>query len=154
MEEKKDIWDKIMELPVLRIFQPFYKKYKKVLLYLFLGGLATIVGLGTKYLFIPVMHMNSYVATALSWWIGTTFAFITNRTWIFEHDDEHMWQEYSKFVGGRILTFFLDELINGIFYEGLKWNFFVVFFFASAVISIVNYIISKVFVFKKKPEQA
>ena len=33
--EKKDIFDKIMSLPVLNIFEPFYKKYKDALLYLF-----------------------------------------------------------------------------------------------------------------------
>ena len=37
--EKKDIFDKIMSLPVLNIFEPFYKKYKEGLLYLFFGGL-------------------------------------------------------------------------------------------------------------------
>ena len=32
--EKRDIFDKIMSLPFLRIFKPFYKKYKTALLYL------------------------------------------------------------------------------------------------------------------------
>ena len=149
MEEKKDIWDKIMELPILRIFQPIYKKYKSVLLYLFLGGCATIVGFVTRTLFIKVLNMNSYLGVALSWIIGTTFAFFTNRTWIFEHNDEKILGEYIKFCGGRILTFFLDELINGIFYEYLGWNYYVVFLFSSAFNAIVNYLLSKFFVFKK-----
>lgn len=148
MEEKKDIWDKIMELPILRIFQPIYKKYKGVLLYLFLGGCATIVGFVTRTLFIKFMNMNSYLGVALSWIISTTFAFFTNRTWIFEHNDEKILSEYIKFCGGRIVTFFLDELINGIFYEYLGWNYYVVFLFSSAAIAIVNYLISKFFVFK------
>ena len=38
-EEKKDIFDRIMSLPVLNIFEPFYKKYKEALMYLFFGGL-------------------------------------------------------------------------------------------------------------------
>ena len=149
MEEKKDIWGKIMELPILRIFQPIYKKYKSVLLYLFLGGCATIVGFVTRTLFIKGMNMNSYLGVALSWIISTTFAFFTNRTWIFEHNDEQMLGEYLKFCGGRILTFFLDELLNGIFYEYLGWNYYVVFLFSSATIAIVNYLISKFFVFKQ-----
>ena len=36
VEEKKDIFDKLMHLPVLNIFEPFYKKHKEVLMYLFL----------------------------------------------------------------------------------------------------------------------
>ena len=150
MEEKKDIWDKIMELPILRIFQPIYKKYKSVLLYLFLGGCATIVGFGTRTLFIKVMNMNSYLGVALSWLISTTFAFFTNRTWIFEHNDEQMLAEYIKFCGGRVLTFVIDEVINGIFYEALGWNYYVVFLLSSIITATVNYLVSKFFVFKQK----
>ena len=46
MEERKDIFDKIMSLPGLRIFEEFYKKNKEVLLYLFFGGLTFIVSIG------------------------------------------------------------------------------------------------------------
>ena len=148
MAEKKDIFDRIMELPILKIFQPIYKKYKSILVYLFLGGCATIVGFATRTLFIQVMHMNSYLGVALSWIISTTFAFFTNRTWIFEHNDEKILLEYVKFCGGRVMTFVIDEIINGIFYVGLGWNFYVVFIFSSAVTAIVNYLISKFFVFK------
>lgn len=38
VEEKKDIFDKLMHLPVLNIFEPFYKKHKEVLMYLFFEG--------------------------------------------------------------------------------------------------------------------
>ena len=39
MEEKRDIFDRLMHLPVLNIFEPFYKKHKEVLMYLFFGGI-------------------------------------------------------------------------------------------------------------------
>ena len=35
MKKDKDIFDRIMEWKILSIFNPFYKKYKEVLLYLF-----------------------------------------------------------------------------------------------------------------------
>ena len=38
MQEKRDIFDRMMALPILNIFEPFYKKNKEVLLYLFFGG--------------------------------------------------------------------------------------------------------------------
>ena len=40
MDEHKDIFDKLMHLPVLNIFEPFYIKNKEVLMYLFFGGIA------------------------------------------------------------------------------------------------------------------
>ena len=45
-ETKPDIFDKIMHLPGLRVFEPLYKKYKEVLLYLFFGVLTTVVSIG------------------------------------------------------------------------------------------------------------
>ena len=30
MEEKRDIFDRLMHLPVLNIFEPFYKKHKEI----------------------------------------------------------------------------------------------------------------------------
>ena len=45
MKKEKDIFDRIMELPVLRIFNPFYKKNKEILLYLFFGGLTFLVSI-------------------------------------------------------------------------------------------------------------
>ena len=47
----RDIFDRIMALPALWRFEPFYRKYKEVLLYIFFGGCATVVSVGTFVLF-------------------------------------------------------------------------------------------------------
>ena len=41
--KKKDIFDKIFELPGLRVFEPLYSKYKEVILYLVYSGSNTII---------------------------------------------------------------------------------------------------------------
>ena len=51
MQEKRDIFDRMMALPILNIFEPFYKKNKEVLLYLFFGGLTFIVSIATYAVF-------------------------------------------------------------------------------------------------------
>ena len=51
MQEKRDIFDRMMALPLLNIFEPFYKKNKEVLLYLFFGGLTFIVSFVTYAVF-------------------------------------------------------------------------------------------------------
>ena len=50
-ERKPDIFDRMMTLPVLRIFEPFYKKNKEVLMYLFFGGIAFFLNLALFALF-------------------------------------------------------------------------------------------------------
>lgn len=45
-EKEKDIFDKIMALPGLNIFEGFYQKYKEMLLYLFFGGMTAVISIG------------------------------------------------------------------------------------------------------------
>ena len=59
--EKKDIFDRIMSLPVLNIFEPFYKKHKEGLLYLFFGGLAFFLSIFLFWFMDSVMHLNVVV---------------------------------------------------------------------------------------------
>ena len=48
---KPDIFDRLMHLPVLNIFEPFYKKHKEMLLYLFFGGLTFVISVITYAFF-------------------------------------------------------------------------------------------------------
>ena len=54
--EKQDIFDRKMSCRFLRPLQPFYKKYKEQLLYLFFGGLAFLVNVCTYALMGLVVH--------------------------------------------------------------------------------------------------
>ena len=80
--EKKDIFDKIMSLPGLRIFEPFYKKNKEVLLYLFFGGLSFIVSVSSYAYFNLVLDLNALIANIFSWILAVIFAFVTNKIWV------------------------------------------------------------------------
>lgn len=146
-KKEKDIFDRIMEWPILRIFQPIYKKYKSILVYLFLGACCAALNIILFMLFNKVFGINELLSNILAWILATVFAFFTNRTWCFESDDSKMLQEFIKFASGRISTFFLDELIVFVFITKLGMNEFWVKFFDNAVTAIVNYLLSKFLVF-------
>ena len=82
--KKLDIFDKLMSLPVLNIFEPFYKKNKEILLYLFFGGLAFLLNIILFYIFYADLLFNELVANALSWILCVLFQFFTNRIWVFD----------------------------------------------------------------------
>ena len=65
MQEKRDIFDRMMALPILNIFEPFYKKNKEVLLYLFFGGLTFIVSIATYAVFNVSMGINELIAGSI-----------------------------------------------------------------------------------------
>jgi len=84
-EIKPDIFDKIMHLPGLRVFEPLYKKYKEVLLYLFFGVLTTVVSIGSYAFFNVTLGINELIANVISWVLAVLFAFFTNRIWCLQH---------------------------------------------------------------------
>lgn len=152
MENKKDIFDKIMSLPGLRIFEGFYKKYKSILLYLFFGALTTFVSIFSFYLLGTVGGVNVHIANTASWVLAVTFAFVTNRIWVFDAKCEtkkEFFIQARDFYGGRLATYFVEELILLVFVNLLNFNQDIVKIVAQFVILVLNYIVSKFFVFKK-----
>lgn len=149
---KEDIFDKIMKLPVLQIFNPFYKKYKEVLLYLFFGGCAFIISIGSYAIVNVKFGVNELLANIISWVLAVIFAFFTNRVWVFQSATDSVKAfgiQFASFVGGRILTLVVEEAIIFIFITVLGFNSILIKVIAQVVVIILNYIISKFMVFKK-----
>ncbi|MDD6212447.1 MAG: GtrA family protein [Clostridiales bacterium] len=140
-----------MAWPILRIFRPFYQRHKEVLLYLFFGGLTTVISIGSYGLFL-LGGMGALVANVFSWIFAVLFAYITNSIWVFESQAGNLSEkcrEIVSFYGGRILTLLMEEGILLVFVEGLKGNAMIVKVIAQAAVVIGNYIISKLLVFRK-----
>ena len=154
-KEKKDIFDKIMGLAMFKWAEPFYKKHKEVLLYLFFGGLAFIVSIVSFFLLIKYTAMNELVANVLSWIITVTFAYLTNRTWVFDAATENrkeLLNQIWKFFSGRIVTLVIEEAILLVFITWLGLNSMVVKIVAQVIVIVLNYVISKLFVFNKSSQ--
>ena len=150
---EKNIFDKLMELPILRIFNPFYKKYKELLLYLFFGGLSFIVSIATYALFNVGMNINELIANVLSWIITVMFAFLTNRVWVFQSTTNGV-AEFVKqmlvFYSGRVITLVVEEVILLVFITWLGFNSMLIKVIAQVIVILLNYVISKLVVFRKK----
>lgn len=152
MKKEKDIFDRIMELPVLRIFNPFYKKNKEILLCLFFGGLTFLVSVISYAFFNIQIGWNALVANIGSWILAVAFAYITNRIWVFDSNAStaaDFIKEITSFIGGRVVTLVIEELILFIFITNLGMNSMLVKIVAQVIVIVLNYVISKLIVFKK-----
>ena len=152
-ENRDDIFDKMMRLPLLVTFEPFYKKHKEILLYLFFGGLVTVVSIVTFQLFYAVFKINELIANVISWVISVLVAYITNRTWVFRstaNTKSAVTAEMLVFFGGRAATLLIEELIILVFVTFLKFNSLAVKLAAQIVVIVLNYIFSKLLIFKDK----
>ena len=152
MKKEKDIFDRIMEFPVLRIFNPFYKKNKEILLYLFFGGLTFLVSIISYAVLCLKKKRNALIANIGSWILAVSFAYVTNRVWVFDSNAEttaDFIKEITSFIGGRVATLVIEELILFIFITNLGMNSMLVKIVAQVIVIVLNYVISKLIVFKK-----
>lgn len=147
MEENKDaprFFTKIWQL---------VKINKEVILYLVFGGLAFFVSIITYALFEKILGFLPLVANLFSWVITVTFAYITNRIWVFEShvkDFNGILKELVAFFGGRVVTLLIEE---GVLFMGINMlsiDSIVTKIAAQIVVIVSNYFISKLIVFKKK----
>ena len=146
----------------MKKIKELYLKYKEIINYLFFGGLATVVSLGVKYLllFTILDASNAFelqLSVIISWFAACTFAYITNRLWVFESKSKEIVKEIAKFFTSRIVTLGLEMLIMFIFVTALGLNsdiWVIVWTLVAQVVVIVgNYILSKLLVFKKKKKE-
>lgn len=131
-----------------------YFKYKEIINYLIVGVLTTIVALVSYYLLTtfmldPSKAIQLQIANVLSWCIAVLIAYYLNRKYVFESKNDNRIKEFTTFVSGRLLTLFVDMLLMFIFVTLLRINDKIAKLIVQVVITILNYIISKLFVFKK-----
>ncbi len=150
--ECKDIFDRIMSLPGLNHFYGLYAKYKSVLLYIFFGGLTTVISIGSFAVCVGPLRINELIANVISWICAVTFAYATNRVWVFQScaKGKEILTEMLSFFSGRLMTLGIEELMLFIFVTLLQLNGLVIKVIAQFVVLVLNYFISKLVVFRKK----
>ncbi len=155
MDEKKDIFDRLMGLRPFRPLWPFYVKYKEPLLYLFFGGLTTLISIFVFWLFDDPLGLNELVANLISWLLAVLFAFLTNKTWVFQSggQEKGFLSLMLSFYAGRLVTLGVEELLLLVFITWLGFNSMAVKIAAQIVVIVLNYVISKLLVFRDKGEK-
>lgn len=132
----------------------WYNKYKEALLYLFFGVCTTLVNLVTKWiLLLTVIDSGNAIqlqaAIIISWIVSVLFAYVTNRKYVFESKSKSIFKEISSFFGSRVLTLILEMVIMYIFVTALNFNVYLFTIISQVLVIVLNYVFSKLFVFKK-----
>ena len=151
--QKKDIFDRLVHLRIFRWFEPFYLKYKEVLLYLFFGGCTFFINVISYTLINISFGVNELVANVIAWVIAVFFAYFTNRIWVFDGKTEGagaFLAQMMSFLGGRLVTLLVEEIIIYIFITRLEFASVVIKVIAQIIVIVLNYVFSKLWIFRKK----
>ena len=123
--------------------------------YLIVGGLTTVVSLGVYYgcvltILDPEVAVQLQAANIISWIAAVTFAYFTNRKFVFESKNENKLKEAAAFYGSRVTTLLVDMGCMFLMVTLLGWNDKIAKLIVQVIVTVANYVLSKFIVFRKK----
>ena len=134
-----------------------FVKYRELILYVFFGGLTTLVNWGLYWLLANPLGVPYLWATAIAQIASILFAYVTNRIWVFQSKARGFREvslEMLRFFGARGVSFFLDLGCTYVGVDLLHINDTWMKLLANILVIIANYVFSKVFVFRKGQEKS
>lgn len=131
----------------------YYSKYKEMINYLIFGVLTTAVNYLSYALFARLLNFSVIISTVIAWILSVIFAYITNKLYVFESksfEKKILIREIITFTSARIFSGVLDVFNMYIFVDIFKMNDLVIKLLSNVMVIIVNYVLSKLVIFKKK----
>lgn len=129
------------------------QKYWDIVSYLFFGVLTTVVNYIVYLPCLNVLKLSAVVSNLIAWVVAVAFAYLTNKPFVFKSNDWSMKTvvpELSKFVGTRISSGVIETVILYLAVDLMGWNGNVWKLFTNVLVVILNYVGSKLLVFRKK----
>lgn len=128
----------------------WFNKFREGLLYLFFGGCTTLVNI-ISFFVLRKIKISIYVSNILAWLIAVIFAFVTNKLFVFESRGksfQETFREGVSFFAFRIISLLFDMGIMYVLIDLLSSNEMIAKIFSNVFVVIINYVFSKLFIFK------
>lgn len=135
------------------------EKYREIIVYLIVGVLTTIVSFAANfifehYVFDAEISWQNFMINTSGWVAGVLFSYPLNRKWVFRSKNPHIFKEFLGFAGSRISTWVLDVVVMWLTVNVMSMSYWIAkIFISSVLVTIANYVFSKLLIFKKKPEE-
>lgn len=130
-----------------------YKKYSEIINYLIVGVLTTLVSIIIYWVFTKLFHVNYMISNIISWIGSVSFAYITNKKFVFKSkcdSEKDVFIEVYQFFKYRVFSLVIDIFLMYLFVEVFNIDDMIAKVIVQFIVIALNYIFSKLFVFKKK----
>lgn len=161
MERKEIKKIKINEIDIkhlnINTIKGLYLEYKEIINYLIFGAFTMVVNFASYFIFAKLFHIDEVVSSGLSWFCAVLFAYITNKIFVFESKTKTV-KEFIK----EMMSFFACRVLSGILCDVgtfalmvkvLNINDVIAKIVTQIMVVILNYVLSKLVIFKKKSEK-
>lgn len=132
--------------------QKLLKQYIDVILYLVFGVLTTAINVLSYWILAHSFSLSVMTSTVIAWFIAVSFAYITNRKWVFQSNAfsvKDIMKEMFSFFTCRIATGGVDWIIMFVFVDIMGLNDVGIKVLSNIIVIVLNYIASKLVIFKK-----
>lgn len=128
-----------------------YEKYRETVIYLVFGVLTTVVNYAVYIPLYNFVHLPASVCNGVAWVAAVVFAYVTNKLFVFESKswNSGVLGELLRFVGSRVTSGVIETVSLLVTVDILGWNGNIMKLFLAVIVIVLNYILSKFFVFKK-----
>lgn len=137
----------------MRKLYDLLKTYRELVSYLVFGGLTTLVNFLCYFILEGPGGIHYVGANIIAWFIAMLFAFVTNRLFVFQMKDHRIktvLREFISFGSMRVLSGALETGILFFFVDKMGFSDAPVKVAAAVMVVILNYIFSKLLIFKKE----
>lgn len=136
------------------MIQKIWNKFvnRETISYFIFGVLTTAMD-WVVYTVMRVSGSDYRLATVASWCAAVAFAFVTNKLFVFRSHiikPGPLFQEIASFVACRALTGVLTLVAMMVLVDLMGLNDFIGKLITSAVVLVLNYVLSKIFIFREK----
>ena len=133
-------------------------KHREIIVYLIVGVMTTVFAWAIRFLWNIVFYagtahplpLQTTILTIVEFIAGVSFAYPTNRKWVFRSTNPNILKEAAGFVSARLTTLGIQMLLNLVIINVLHVNFYVATVIIGIIVVILNYVFSKLLVFRKK----
>lgn len=123
---------------------------RNIHLYIFFGILTTLINIASFSIFF-YSGFSTVISTSFACFIAISFAYLTNRKWVFEsnrYEKKAILYEFFLFFSCRIVNGILEVIYMYVAVDILLLNPIIMKMCSNIMVIILNYISSKVIVFK------
>ena len=135
------------------MLKALFAKHYDILVYLVFGILTTAVNYLVYLPCYNLLHLSSSVSNVIAWAAAVVFAYVTNKPFVFRSHDwsaKTVIPELTRFVGTRLGSGGLETLILFAFVDVMGMNGNLWKLLTSVLVVILNYLGSKLLVFRRK----
>lgn len=138
---------------MIQTIRALLRRHREIISYVFWGAMTTLVNYAAYFLLRNLLHIPLVTTNVIAWAVSVLFAYVSNKLFVFE-SKSWAWRvalrELWQMTASRLFSLGLETGILWLFVERLHCSEVVVKLCANVLVVVVNYVLSKFIIFRKK----